>query len=111
MKTRARAPIIKELNYTSEEIAEVKRIMATEVQTKRKDRIRVVLGGPLCCVCNDIPARQITYALDGVRRVETYCDKCFTTVYEMTKGFSINTIAERYGCQIAQDNSFGGSKK
>ena len=78
MKTKA--PLVKELHYTAEEIAEVKRIQTEEVHTKRKDRIRGVLQGPLCCICHSIPTKRVEYAMSGVVRIETYCDEHFFNI-------------------------------
>ena len=109
MKTHARAPIIKELHYSEEDIAEVERIQTEEVHTKRKDRIGELLHGPLCCICQSIPTKRIEYDMSGVIRIETYCDEHFP-IYERNKGVDINEIIEAYGCQRAPPNTFGGSK-
>jgi hypothetical protein len=107
---KIRAPLIKELHYTAEEIAEVERIKNTEPITKRKDQIRSVLGGPLCCVDSEIPAYRITYDLSGVIRIEAYCKNCFDNVYQKTKDVDISDIAEIYNCTIAP-GAFGAPKK
>lgn len=110
MKTQARAPLIKELHYSEEEIAEVGRIQIEEVHTKRKDRIRELLHGPLCCICQSIPTKRIENDMSGVIRIETYCDEHFP-IYERNKDVDINEIIEGYGCTRAPPNTFGMGKK
>ena len=91
LKTKIRAPIIKELHYTKEEIAEVKRIQTTIQLSKKKDMIRSVLGGPLCCVCHTtVPTKRVEYD-NG--KLETYCEEHFP-IYERTKDVDIQDIAE-----------------
>ena len=96
-------PTIKELHYTKEEIAEVKRIQDKVPITRRKEAIRNVLSGPLCVVCNDIPVFSVLYDLHGASRIETYCSKCFQN-FEKTKDVSNQAIAERYGIVIGEPN-------
>ena len=107
---KARAPIIIELHYSEKEIAEVERIQTEEVHTKRKDRIRELLHGPLCCICHSIPTKRIEYDVSGVIRIETYCDEHFP-IYERNKDVDINEIMEAYGCTKAPEGSFGSGKK
>ena len=101
-------PIIKELNYTKEEIAEVKRIQSTVHLTKKKDMIRDILKGPPCCICHvAVPTKRVEYDLSGVRRIETYCDEHFP-IYERNKDVSLSDIAERYNCTITGPDSMKG---
>lgn len=102
MKTqaRARAPIVKELHYSKEDIAEVKRIQSSEKITTRKEKLRNVIGGPMCSICSQLPTRRIEYHLEGVTRIEAYCDEHFS-IYEKNRDVDINDIMEAYGCQRA----------
>jgi hypothetical protein len=102
-------PIIKDLNYTKKEIAEVKRIQVKEPITKRKEMIRNVLQGPMCCICAQIPKKIVQYNLGGVIRIESYCEICFP-IYERNKDISLSDIAETYNCTIAPPGTFGGGK-
>lgn len=114
MKTKTepkvRAPIIKELHYSKEEIVAVKKLQTSGHITKRKDGIRNIIRGPMCSVCHEIPTKHIFYNLSGVTRVEGYCDICFTNVYQKNEGVDIHDIMEAYGCTKAPPNTFGGSK-
>jgi hypothetical protein len=89
--------MIKELNYTAEEIATVKKIQKEITITKRTDKIRAVLNGPLCCCCGSIPSFHVQYPLGDLTGIERYCDKCFHDIYENTIDVTNETIAERYG--------------
>ena len=91
-------PIIKELNYSQEEIAEVGRIQTSDPFTKRKDNIKSILGCSPCCVCNEIPSKKVIYDLGDLIRNESYCDKCYLSVYEKNKDSSSKDLAEAYGC-------------
>ena len=111
MTTKARAPVIKELHYTDEEIAEVKRIQTSAIYTKMKERVRAVLQGPMCCICSQIPNKRVEYSIDGITRVECWCNKHFP-IYERNKDVSINEIAETYNCTIVTGTgTFGGPKE
>ena len=109
-KTQARAPIIKELHYSKEEIAEVKRLQTSGHITKRKDSIRNIIRGPMCSVCHEIPTKHIFYNLSGVTRVEGYCDNCFTNVYQKNKDVDMTDIIEAYGCTSAEPQTEAMSK-
>ena len=109
MTTKPRAPLVKELYFTEEEKKEVERIQSSEHITKRKDRLRSVVGGPMCCICHSIPTKRIEYNLDGVIRIETYCDEHFS-IFERNQDVDINDIIEAYNCQRAPEGTFGGSK-
>jgi len=103
---------ITELNFSDADKKEVRRIQATALQTKRKDLIRDVLGGPLCCCCSSIPTKKVEYDLDGLIRIETYCEKCYNDIYLNQIDLTNETIAERYGCTIVPpDTAFGRGKK
>lgn len=54
----------------------------------------------MCWVCSELPTKRIYYNLQGVTRIEAYCDEHFSE-YEKNKETSIDEIAESYGCQIA----------
>lgn len=98
MKTKAPIITITDLHYSDKEIADVKRI-ETEIQiTKRKEKLRALLGGPMCATCWDVPSKRVEYQLDGVRRIECWCDKHFLEVFEKTKDVTNETLAETYGC-------------
>jgi hypothetical protein len=98
--TKARAPIITDLNYSKEEIAEVKRIQTDIHLSQKKDKIRAILHGPLCCICSlNVPTRKVTYTLgdgQGVR-IETYCSDHFS-IYERTANVDLNDIIASYNC-------------
>lgn len=96
---KARAPIVKELHFSKEQIAAVKSIQKTGIITKRKDSIRSVLDGlPLCCICSlEVPTRKVEY---DTGRLETYCDKHFP-IYERNKDVDINKIASDFNCERA----------
>src|SRR4051794_32482825 len=96
--------IIKDLNYTNEQISEVRRIQIKFPVTRRRDAIRAILGGGMCAICSDIPSKRVEYDLNGLTRVEGYCDKHFQEVYEKTKNTSIDQIAEEYGCVKGEPN-------
>ena len=57
-----------------------------------------------------LPTKRIYYDLDGVTRIEAYCDAHFLT-YEKNKDTDINDIMEAYGCARAPPDSFGRGKK
>lgn len=109
--TTSNEPVtVQDLNLTTEDITEIKKIMATEIQTKRKERVRAKLGCSMCCVCMEIPSKKITYALDGVSRIEAYCDNCFETVYQRTP-MNRTQLAEKWNCEVAPENFFGRGKE
>jgi hypothetical protein len=105
LKLKTRAPIIKELKYTKEAIAENE-----EPLTKRKELLHALLQGPMCSICAATPTKRIYYNLQGVTRIEAYCDEHFS-IYERNKDVDINEIMEAYGCIRAPPGSFGGGKK
>jgi hypothetical protein len=109
LKLKARAPIIKELHYSKEEIAEVKRIQSSEKITTRKEKLRSIVKGPMCSICAQLPTKRNYHNLQGVTRIEAYCDEHFS-IYERNKDVDINEIIEAYGCTKAPEGSFGGSK-
>ena len=91
------------MHYSKEEIAEVKRIQTTVQLSKKKDMIRSVLGGPLCCVCHTtVPTKRVEYD-NG--RLETYCEEHFC-IYERTKDVDIQDIAKTWNCQIAPSEGY-----
>ena len=91
------------MHYSKEEIAEVKRIQTTIQLSKKKDMIRSVLGGPLCCVCHTtVPTKRVEYD-NG--RLETYCEEHFP-IYERTKDVDIQDIAKTWNCQIAPSEGY-----
>jgi hypothetical protein len=99
-----RAPIITDLNYTTEQIAEVKRIQTEVVHTKKKEAIRSVLKGPLCCICHsEIPTKRVEYFMDSVTIIETYCTEHFP-IYQNTKDVTNQTLAEQYNIVIGDPN-------
>jgi hypothetical protein len=113
LKTKQTQPVttIQDLNYSAEEIAEVKRIQREVVHTRKKDAIRSVLKGPLCVICHStIPTKKVTYDLEGVVRIETYCAEHFS-IFEETNNIDIGTIAETYNCEIAPTGAFTGLSK
>ena len=97
-------PIITDLNYSLEDLATVKRIQ-TEIQlTKRKDKLRQLLGGPMCLTCSEVPTKRLEYDLNGIKKVECWCDKHFHEVYEKTKDVTNETLATAYGCVKGEQN-------
>jgi hypothetical protein len=98
LKDKARAPMITDLNYSKEEIDEVKRIQANIKVTYRKDKIRAVLNGPLCCICStNVLIKKVTYDLEGVVRIETYCAEHFS-IFERTNDVDLTDIIAGYNC-------------
>ena len=85
------APVIEELNFTDVEKNEVERILNEEAVTKRKEALRKIVKGPMCSICAALPTKRIYYDLDGVTRIEAYCDAHFLT-YEKNKDTDINDI-------------------
>ena len=63
----------------------------------------------MCSICSQLPTRRIEYHLEGVTRIEAYCDEHFS-IYERNKDVDINSIIEAYGCVRAEPGTFGGSK-
>ena len=103
---------IKALNYSAEEIAEVERIQTSAIHTKMKEQVRAVLGCSLCVICAEIPSKKIIYNLTGIIRTETYCDHCFSSVYERNQEpTNSEQLAAMYGCTVAKPGTFGGGKK
>ena len=103
---------IKELNLSKEKIAEVDHIIATELKTKKNDKIRKALDGcNLCCVCSQMPSYLISYDMSGEIKRESYCTHCFENTYQRNKDVDINQIMESYGCTRAPPGTFGGGKK
>jgi len=94
---------IEELNLSDETIEKINRIQAEVFITKRKDKLRALLGGPMCSICSGIPTKRIYYKLDGLTRIEAYCDKHFE-FFEKTRDTSMNDIIEGYGCIKANSN-------
>jgi len=100
-------PRIKQLNLSTEIIAEIKRIIVEEPITQRRNRIREVLDGlNLCCCCNQIPSVLVTYAVGDkeqkLNRKETYCEKCYNDIYLNQIDLTLSQVAERYGCVKAE---------
>lgn len=105
-------PIIKALDLSTEKIAEINHIIATELKTKKNDKIRKALDGcNLCCVCQQVPSYLISYDMSGGIKRESYCDRCFENTYQRNKDVDINQIIEAYGCTKAPPNTFGRGKK
>ena len=45
-------------------------------ERQQKDKLRKIYGG-LCCVCGGFSNYNISYDMDGAKRVERYCKKHF----------------------------------
>jgi hypothetical protein len=64
----------------------------------------------MCSICSQLPTKRVEYNLQGVTRIEAYCDEHFP-IYERNKDVDIDSIMEAYGCQRAPPDTFGGGKK
>jgi hypothetical protein len=95
LTTKARTPVITELHFTAEELDQVQKIEKEIYVTKRRDKLRAVLKGPMCC--GIVPSFHVQYPGSPIR-IERYCEKCFHEVYEYTVDITNDTIAELYGC-------------
>ncbi|HEU4468266.1 MAG TPA: hypothetical protein VFR61_04435 [Nitrososphaeraceae archaeon] len=47
----------------------------SDIQKKVKLR---ELYGSFCCICQDIPAWKVIYQMEGAKRIENYCVKCYS---------------------------------
>jgi hypothetical protein len=101
-------PIITELYFNDAEKAEVKRIEKEIRVTYRRDKLRALLGGPMCCCCRSIPNFHIEYPLDEITRIERYCTKCYHDIYLNTIDVTNESVVERYGIIKAPPGTFGG---
>lgn len=104
-KTKTKAPIIRALNYSPETVAEVKRIQSYDPVTRRRDKIRDLLQGPMCTICAQVPDFRIEFKLDSILKIECYCNNCFTNIYLKNEGIDIDQIAEAFNCTIAEPGS------
>jgi hypothetical protein len=97
--------VITDLHFSTADVATVERLKVDKVFTKRRDKIREVLHGlPLCCICHsNVPTKKVTYDLEGVVRIETYCEEHFP-LYEKTKDVSNTAIANSFGIIIGDPN-------
>ena len=93
---------IKDLQYTNAVKQKAKEIQKDVKVTRRRDQLRELLGGPMCCVCWKVPTKRVEYDLSDLRRVECYCEKCYNEVYLNTVDVSNDSLAERYGCVKAK---------
>jgi hypothetical protein len=50
----------------------------TPVQLKeRKRKISQKYKISMCCLCHDMPSIKLIWKLDGINRVEYYCNDCY----------------------------------
>jgi hypothetical protein len=72
--------IVEELIISKDAMETLHTIMNGKLSKHSKNYcIKQLIGASGCCICGQIPDKKVTYdAGDGAKRLEYYCDKCFT---------------------------------
>lgn len=65
-----------------------------------RNRIKRIIGG-LCAGCYGIPEIEIRTKVQGITRLQRYCEKCAKTLFERMEEEpeDMESIAKYYGCQ------------
>lgn len=99
-------PIVRELNFTEEQIKEAQKVMSSPISRQQRTvRLKEILKGSSCCVCGSLPSIQIDYQLHEIRRIERYCSICIKSVYQRERAEqpqSKQELAALYGCTIGK---------
>jgi hypothetical protein len=67
---------ITKIEIPLEKLELINRIQKSKVaMTIKEDKVKDLVGG-LCCICREIPTKQITYDMRHAIKIERYCDEC-----------------------------------
>ena len=55
----------------------LERIKNPRVSESAKNRLIKKVAGGFCCDCEGVPAKIVSYDVDGAQLIQKYCDKCF----------------------------------
>ena len=71
-------PKITKIHIPKDKLDFLKRVIDNSVGTESKtaDILRKNVGG-VCIICHGIPTKKLTYQMNGIVKIEWYCDKCF----------------------------------
>lgn len=69
--------VISEIIVNKEKLEDLSKILSSnKFSSDAKRRKQKNLTGE-CCMCPAIPNKLVTYDMDGAKKIEKYCDKCF----------------------------------
>lgn len=104
LRIRPKNTTVRQLNLSLEQINEAQKVMSSPASRQmRHVKLKQILKGNSCCVCDHLPSVEIVYHLGGVSKIERYCDICIKTVYQRERNEpqqSKEQEAAKYGCVI-----------
>jgi hypothetical protein len=69
--------VISEIVVNKDELDDLSKILSSnKFSLHAKRRKQRYLTGE-CCMCLAIPNKLVTFDMDGAKKIEKYCDKCF----------------------------------